>query len=125
MTASRAACRAVSAAAEGALSGGTLEQRYLHSIFAELCAIDLAEPAAGLRRAAVAHRDQSVEDSMRAQIGQTISEVPEALVRVMQEREAKIVGPASGLPGFDNVSSSLKPFCLRSNGRISFSRVRV
>jgi tripeptide aminopeptidase len=30
----------VSTAAEGALSGGTLEQRYLHSIFAELCAID-------------------------------------------------------------------------------------
>src|SRR5260370_13666462 len=37
---------------------------------------------------------------MRAQIGRTISEIPEALVRVMQEREAKIVGAASGLPGF-------------------------
>jgi signal transduction histidine kinase len=67
---------------------------------AELCAIDLAEPGSGLRRAAVAHRDQDIEDSMRAQIGQMISAVPEALVRVMQEREAKIVGPASGLPGF-------------------------
>jgi tripeptide aminopeptidase len=42
----------VSAAAEGALSGGTLEQRYLHSIFAELCAIDspsLHERACGER----------------------------------------------------------------------------
>lgn len=42
----------MSAAAEGALSGGTLEQRYLHSIFAELCAIDspsLHERACGER----------------------------------------------------------------------------
>ncbi|HEX9481948.1 MAG TPA: M20/M25/M40 family metallo-hydrolase [Solirubrobacteraceae bacterium] len=42
----------MSAAAEGALSGGTLEQRYLQSIFAELCAIDspsLHERACGER----------------------------------------------------------------------------
>jgi tripeptide aminopeptidase len=42
----------VSTAAEGALSGGTLEQRYLHSIFAELCAISspsLHERACGER----------------------------------------------------------------------------
>ncbi|MDQ6802995.1 MAG: GAF domain-containing sensor histidine kinase [Acidobacteriota bacterium] len=67
---------------------------------AEICAIDLAETAGKLRRAAVAHRDQVRGDAMRAQIGQTISDVPEALVRVMQEREAKIVGAASGLHGF-------------------------
>lgn len=67
---------------------------------AEICAIDLAEAEGGLRRNAVAHRDQSVEDGMRQQIGQTISSVPEALVRVMQDREAKIVGAASGLSGF-------------------------
>ncbi len=67
---------------------------------AEVCAIDLVEPGGGLRRTAVAHRDQALEDSMRAQIGQNISEIPTALVRVMEEREAKIVGAASGLPGF-------------------------
>jgi signal transduction histidine kinase len=67
---------------------------------AEICAIDLTEPDGRLRRAAVAHRDQSVEDAMRAQIGEEISRIPEALVRVMQEREGKIVGHASGLPGF-------------------------
>ena len=66
---------------------------------AEICAIDLTE-AGGLRRTALAHRDLAVEDVMRAQIGQMISAVPESLVRVMQEREAKIVGAASGLPGF-------------------------
>ena len=42
----------MSAAAEGAISGGTLEQRYLHSIFSELCAIEspsLHERACGER----------------------------------------------------------------------------
>lgn len=42
----------MSAAAEGGLSGGTLEQRYLHSIFATLCAIEspsLQERACGER----------------------------------------------------------------------------
>jgi signal transduction histidine kinase len=67
---------------------------------AEVCAIDLVEPGGGLRRTAVAHRNQALEDSMRAQIGQIISDIPPALVRVMQEREAKIVGAASGLSGF-------------------------
>ena len=67
---------------------------------AEVCAIDLVEPEGGLRRTAVAHRDQSLEDGMREQIGRIFSSVPEALVRVMQEREAKTVGAASGLSGF-------------------------
>lgn len=67
---------------------------------AEICAIDLADSEGTLRRTAVAHRVQTVENAMREQIGQTISTVPEALVRVMQEREAKIVGAASGLHGF-------------------------
>ena len=67
---------------------------------AEICAIDLAEPEGTLRRTAVAHRDQGLEDAIRQQIGQTISKIPEALVRVMKEREAKIVGAASGLHGF-------------------------
>ena len=67
---------------------------------AEICAIDLVDYDGALRRAAVAHRNQGVEDRMRGQIGQAITSVPEALVRVMQEREGKIVGAASGLLGF-------------------------
>src|SRR5439155_17553562 len=60
-------------------SVSTLARMFVPNL-AEICAIDLAEPDGTLRRAAVAHRDQGVEDSMRHQLGQTISEVPEALV---------------------------------------------
>ncbi|HYS53109.1 MAG TPA: GAF domain-containing sensor histidine kinase [Thermoanaerobaculia bacterium] len=67
---------------------------------AEVCAIDVAEGDRSLCRRAVANRDQGVEDSMRERIDQPIEPVPEALARVMREREAKIVGPAAGLAKF-------------------------
>ena len=67
---------------------------------AEVCAIDVAEGVGTLRRRAIAHRDQQIEDSMRDQIDQAIEPVPEALARVMDERQAKIVGPAAGLSKF-------------------------
>jgi len=67
---------------------------------AEACAIDIAEPDGTLHRCAMAHRDERIEGSMRARIHHPIDPVPEALVRVMREREAKIVGPAAGLAKF-------------------------
>ena len=67
---------------------------------AEICAIDVAEGDGTLRRRAIAHRDQQIEDSMRDQIDRPIEPVPEALARVRDEREAKIVGPAAGLAKF-------------------------
>ena len=67
---------------------------------AEICAIDVAEGDRTLCRRAIAHRDQQTEDSMRDQIDQPIEPVPAALARVMDEREAKIVGPAAGLAKF-------------------------
>ena len=67
---------------------------------AEICAIDLAESEGKLRRRAVAHRDLAAEEKLRSEIDLTIIEVPEALERVISEREAKIVGGASGLAKF-------------------------
>src|SRR5438105_2137162 len=66
---------------------------------AEVCTIDLKDDGT-LKRSAVAHRDQKIEESMRTRIGLTISELPEGVARVMGEREAKIVGASAGLLKF-------------------------
>jgi signal transduction histidine kinase len=78
---------------------GTLARLFVPNL-AEICAIDLAEPDGTLSRRAIAHRDPVAEEVMRAQIDRSTSEVPEALIRVMKEREAKNVGPAAGLAAF-------------------------
>ena len=63
----------------------------------ELCVVDLAEPAGGVRRAAAAHRDQETETAMRTRVGEVIAEVPEIILQVMRDREVKIVGATSPL----------------------------
>jgi len=67
---------------------------------AEACAIDLSNSDGTLCRRAVAHRDPAAEERMKARLNDVISNVPEALLRVMNEREGKIVGPASALTAF-------------------------
>jgi len=76
----------VSASAEGALSGGTLEQRYLHWIFAELCAID----SPSLRERACAER--------------VIAELSALGLEVSEDRAGEAIGSDCGnllarLPG--------------------------
>ena len=60
---------------------------------ADFCAIDMYEADGKLRRAAIAHRDAEVQSQLET--GVTISEVPEAVVRVMNDREPRLIGAAS------------------------------
>jgi signal transduction histidine kinase len=64
---------------------------------AEICVIDLAEADGALRRAAVAHRDPEQERAMTALVGEMEHDVPEALARVIQERETRVIGYHSSL----------------------------
>ncbi len=67
---------------------------------AEICAIDLHESYDSLRRSAVAHRDEALERQLQEQIGRVLSDLPETIVRVMKDREAKVIGEASDLMSF-------------------------
>ena len=69
---------------------------------AESCLIDIAEADGALRRAAVAHRNPEDELVMRSQVGTVRTEIPEALVRIMQAGEATLVGAASSLSEYAN-----------------------
>jgi signal transduction histidine kinase len=71
---------------------------------AEISVIDLAEPDGALRRAAVRHRDAEQERRMEARVGEIISDVPEALTWVIQERETRIIGYASSLLEYAGVA---------------------
>lgn len=64
---------------------------------AELCTIDIMDAEGSLRRAAVAHRNPEDEALLSVQVGTVRTEVPEALVRIMQSRDAHLVGSASTL----------------------------
>jgi signal transduction histidine kinase len=66
---------------------------------AETCVIDLSE-AGTLRRAAVAHCDPEEERSLAASVGEVKRDVPESLSRVIQEREARVIGYHSSLLGY-------------------------
>ena len=70
----------------------TLSRLFVPNL-AEFCAIDLRDSDGGLRRVAVAHRTAEPADGPYA----TVSDVPETIVRVMSEREAKVVGPSPSL----------------------------
>jgi signal transduction histidine kinase len=88
---------------------------------ADVCVIDLAEQDA-LRRAAVAHRDPEQERVLAAFVGQIERDVPEALTRVIQEREPRVIGYHSSLLAFVGVSAeeqrSLLAVPLVSRGQV-------
>jgi signal transduction histidine kinase len=64
---------------------------------AEICAIDLHNPDGTLCRIAVAHRDDAKAAEMARAVDSVISDVPAALIRVMSEREARVIGASSPL----------------------------
>jgi signal transduction histidine kinase len=74
---------------------------------AETSVVDILEPEGAWRRAAVKHRDAGLEASLEAEKGRVRRDAPEALVRILQEAEPKIVGPASGL--FEYASANVEP----------------
>ena len=64
---------------------------------AEMCVIDIVESNGVMRRAAVRHSDPQLDEQFASQIDTQKSQVPEALVRMLQAREAKLVGGTSAL----------------------------
>jgi len=62
---------------------------------AEFCVVDLFNADRQLHRAAVAHRDANTQAELEKEIGRVFDEVPEAIVRVMSEREPRLIGPSS------------------------------
>lgn len=67
---------------------------------ADAAVVDIADANSLLRRAAVAHRDPASEERLAARVGQVSEQVPEAVVRVMQDREVKIIGAAAPLTDY-------------------------
>jgi signal transduction histidine kinase len=62
----------------------------------DLCLMDMAEPA-GVKRAAVAHRDPRKEESLARTVGTLRDEMPEAFVAAMQRPDAQIVSDGATL----------------------------
>jgi signal transduction histidine kinase len=66
----------------------------------EICAIDLAESDGVLRRAAIRHRDSERDAALQPQVGTDLEEIPEAVAKVMSEREARIFSSTPRLVGY-------------------------
>ena len=64
---------------------------------AEVCAIDLLEGEGSLRRVATAHRDPDKAQAIAANTDTVISDIPDALLQVMRERQARVIGAAPAL----------------------------
>ena len=67
---------------------------------AEICAIDIAEGEGRLCRRAVAHRDPGREAELIKHVNAPLREVPEAIVHIMSEREARVVMDSSPLMAY-------------------------
>ncbi|HJW94730.1 MAG TPA: ATP-binding protein [Thermoanaerobaculia bacterium] len=64
---------------------------------AEVCVIDMSDSAGALRRVAAVHRNPEEQVALNPLVGESIGTVPDVLVRVMNERDARLVGAAAGM----------------------------
>ena len=64
---------------------------------AQACTIDLADGEGTLTRVAAAHRNPELAAKLSADIGQQRRDIPEILVRIMHDRQARVVGNTSGI----------------------------
>lgn len=86
---------------------------------AEMSVVDIIEPDGNLRRAAVAHQDPEIEASLESSRGTRRADIPEAIVRVMQERSPRIIGASVSLrefiggPGEDRQATIVAPLVTR------------
>jgi len=64
---------------------------------AEVCVIDMVDAGGTLRRLAAVHRNAEEQIALDPMIGEAIAETPDVVVRVMNERDARLVGAAAGL----------------------------
>jgi signal transduction histidine kinase len=88
---------------------------------AEVCAIDLLEVDGSLRRVATAHRDPEKAEKLAAMNDTIIDNVPEAVVRVMSDREARVMGATPNLLrylGEEESQRSLMAIPLVSRGQV-------
>jgi signal transduction histidine kinase/cell division protein FtsB len=88
---------------------------------AEVCVIDLREPDGSLRRVATAHRDPERAAKLAATHDTIIENVPEGVVRVMHDREARVMGATSTLVSYlgeDETQRSLMAIPLVSRGQV-------
>jgi len=77
----------------------TLARLYVPNL-GETCAIDLAEADGRLCRSAIRHRDAEREAALQPGVGSAIDPLPEAIARVMSDREPRIVGATSSLSSY-------------------------
>jgi len=75
---------------------------------AEVGVIDMVEAGGSLRRVAAVHRNPEEQIALNPMIGDTISETPDAIVRVMNERDARLVGAAAGLMRYIGVADDAR-----------------
>ncbi|MEK6373699.1 MAG: GAF domain-containing sensor histidine kinase [Acidobacteriota bacterium] len=88
---------------------------------AEVCAIDLLEADGALRRVATAHRDPERALKLAAINDTIVENVPEVVVRVMHDREARVIGATSTLLqylGEEEPQRSLMTIPLVSRGQV-------
>ena len=64
---------------------------------AELCVIDMVDSGGSLKRLAAVHRNPEEQIAMNPMIGEVIAGAPDVVARVMNERDARLVGAASGM----------------------------
>ena len=68
---------------------------------AQACVIDILEEEHALRRSAAAHRNPDVERQLAQSVGGEVRrDIPESLLRILEEREPKLVSTAAGLHRF-------------------------
>jgi signal transduction histidine kinase/cell division protein FtsB len=86
----------------------------------DICTIDLLEPDGSLRRVAAAHRDAARERELAEAENTVMEDVPDALVRVMSDRAARVIGASSPLLkyiGEEDEQRSLMAIPLVSRGQ--------
>ena len=64
---------------------------------AEFCVVDLLDADNKLRRSAIAHRDPETQETLSPEIGRVFEHVPEAILRVMNEREPRLIAPSAAI----------------------------
>ncbi len=88
---------------------------------AQACTIDMVDSDGSLQRVAAAHRNPELEAKLAADIGQQRRDIPEILLQIMQTRETRVVGGASGMDeyatGRANASGTMLVVPLVSRGQ--------
>ena len=67
---------------------------------AQACTIDIAAPDGSLQRVAAAHRNSELQAKLSATIGEKRRDIPQMLAKILDEREARVVGGTSTMHEF-------------------------